>query len=255
MSALRWGSRRDAPSAPHIHVHTCKATPNAPDQVAFLGDPEELEAHYLRPSVQQRGGSVPCAGPGCQFCINGLPTLRNYYAPALLLRPGCGLNGRELWERVVYYVPQGAVAGFTSGIGRGKVFAVWRLTVGAVTQMRSRFIARVPLGEPVFDVRPVLEHLYAPTAATKSALEAVFAALPVNVTPPVLHPPRDEKKPDPEVLALLEKARGIKPINTEAEARKLAEEKLTFKGESIAQRKANGTYNPGSNGQHEGGDK
>lgn len=224
-----------------------------------MGDAEELLAHYLKARQNQAGRSVPCEGVGCPHCGNGEVVLKNYYAPALLNFPGNVVGGKPVWERVVYYVPQGAVSGFGPGIQRGRLFKVWRWMVGSVSQLRSRYSAPVLLAEPTFDVRPVLEHFFLPSPASKAALEAVFSTLPPNITPPVLNLVRDNSpKPSEADLEQLRKAArpGDNPVSPKVDPAKLkeVEDAIKFGGKSITERKANGTYSPKTNGQkNEGG--
>lgn len=231
MSALpKWAPRQHAPSLAYIRVHTCKAPgPDAADQVAFLDEPDAFPAHFITPKQNVGGRSVVCRGDDCPHCLEGLPLLTNFYAPALLHTHNNRLNGKEVWERVAFYIPQGALPGF-GGIVRGKLFKVWRKVAGCVAQMRSALCTRIDLAEPTFDIKPVLNHFFFPGPATKAELDRVFAGLPSKILPPDLYQHRSERKgADAEALNMLDEVK----------------KRLHYKGESIAQREANGTYAPG----------
>jgi biotin operon repressor len=176
----------------HVPVYCPPAVPSdRPDRVVFLGDLVEVPSHYQLANAQVKGRSLPCEGDGCPHCLAGHEARLCWYAPALVCQ-----HGDDVWERVVYYVPEAAADGFGAASLRGRQFSVWRKRVGSSDRIRSRFDGRCSdLAEPWFDVWPVLNHVFHRSDESRAGLDALLWTLPPRVSPPRFRPA------EPEVLS------------------------------------------------------
>ena len=265
------------PLAPHIHVHLvkAKASDGQPEKIVLLAPLVRRATHWIPGRNGNPGRTAPCGGTSdCEWCrpSQNIDKRINFYAPALLLAE---VRGEVLWRRVVLCVANGSMERFTNN-ERGAVLLAERkgnrvhLNFGTYCHQ---------LDEPAFDIEPVLALVTkrddTDAEDIKDRLLELRHSLTPEPIPPVIVKPADPAAELAAVQARLEqlerenaesrermartieemKAAGRWPVppKVDPKVQQQVEDAIKFKGKSIAERKADGTYNPSSNGTAEGG--
>lgn len=184
------------PVPDHIPVYCPPPVPCLhADRVVFLDELHAVRTHYQIGTSREDGRSRPCPGDGCPDCQAGFEIRLAVYAAAVVsgMDTTADPPTQRPWQRVVYYLPQGAAGQFQHARQRGRHYSVWRQRVGSSQRIRSRFEGlAAELVEPAFDIWPVLQHLFAKSPTTRAELDRLLNTLPAEVTPPVFGRPQDD---------------------------------------------------------------